>query len=180
MFVGIMKPEGVTIKSLDRALFAKWEHDRSAVLQDLPAFFALLKKETAQFTPLLAHALDGQRPNVFLLPHQHDVRAPQPHLCDHQQAQAGPAGERRPRQRLGRPAHAHHRRPAPPGLHAAEHPDVCRTHRRDRALFAKWEHDRSAVLQDLPAFFALLKKETAQFTLIVNLQPFARFGVNEI
>jgi glutaminyl-tRNA synthetase len=55
-----------------RALFAKWEHDRSAVLQDLPAFFALLKKETAQFTPLLAHALDGQRPNVFLLPHQHE------------------------------------------------------------------------------------------------------------
>ena len=55
-----------------RALFAKWEHDRSAVLADLPAFFALLKKETAQFTPLLAHALDGQRPNVFLLPHQHE------------------------------------------------------------------------------------------------------------
>jgi glutaminyl-tRNA synthetase len=55
-----------------RALFAKWEHDRSAVLTDLPAFFALLKKETAQFTPLLAHALDGQRPNVFLLPHQHE------------------------------------------------------------------------------------------------------------
>ncbi|MCZ8252173.1 MAG: glutamine--tRNA ligase [Hylemonella sp.] len=55
-----------------RALFAKWEHDRSAVLQDLPAFLALLKKETAQFTPLLAHALDGQRPNVFLLPHQHE------------------------------------------------------------------------------------------------------------
>ncbi|MCA3238107.1 MAG: glutamine--tRNA ligase [Curvibacter sp.] len=55
-----------------RALFAKWEHERSAVLHDLPAFFALLKKETAQFTPLLAHALDGQRPNVFLLPHQHE------------------------------------------------------------------------------------------------------------
>jgi len=55
-----------------RALFAKWEHDRGAVVHDLPAFFALLKKEAAQFTPLLQHALDGQRPNVFLLPHQHE------------------------------------------------------------------------------------------------------------
>ncbi len=55
-----------------RTMFAKWEHNRDAVLHDLPAFFALLKKETAQFTPLLAHALDGQRPNVFLLPHQHE------------------------------------------------------------------------------------------------------------
>ncbi|HCY17126.1 MAG TPA: glutamine--tRNA ligase [Curvibacter sp.] len=55
-----------------RALFAKWEHNRDAVLQDLPAFFTLLKTETAQFTPLLQHALDGERPNVFLLPHQHE------------------------------------------------------------------------------------------------------------
>ena len=55
-----------------RALFAKWEHDKAAVVKDLGAFFALLKKDTAQFTPLLAHALDGQRPNVFLLPHQHE------------------------------------------------------------------------------------------------------------
>ncbi len=55
-----------------RALFAKWEHDRNAVVHDLGAFFKLLKSEAAQFTPLLAHALDGQRPNVFLLPHQHE------------------------------------------------------------------------------------------------------------
>lgn len=55
-----------------RALFARWEHDRDAVLRDLPAFFALLHDQTAQFTPLLAHALDGERPNVFLLPHQHE------------------------------------------------------------------------------------------------------------
>ncbi|MDP1654977.1 MAG: glutamine--tRNA ligase [Hylemonella sp.] len=55
-----------------RALFAKWEHNRDAVLHDLPAFFALLKTQTAQFTPLLQHALDGERPNVFLLPHQHE------------------------------------------------------------------------------------------------------------
>src|SRR6185369_5039149 len=30
------------------------------------------KHETAQFTPLLQHALDGERPNVFLLPHQYE------------------------------------------------------------------------------------------------------------
>ncbi len=55
-----------------RALFAKWEHDRDAVLHDLPAFFALLRSETAQFTPLLARALDQHHPNIFLLPHQHE------------------------------------------------------------------------------------------------------------
>lgn len=55
-----------------RAMFVRWEHNRDAVLHDLPAFFALLKKELAQFTPLLQHALDGVRPNLFLLPHQHE------------------------------------------------------------------------------------------------------------
>ena len=55
-----------------REMFARWERDRDAVLRDLPAFFALLKRETAQFTPLLAHALDSRAPNVFKLPHQHE------------------------------------------------------------------------------------------------------------
>jgi glutaminyl-tRNA synthetase len=55
-----------------RALFQRWEHDSDRVLQDLPKFFALLRHEAAQFTPLLAHALDGERPNVFLLPHQYE------------------------------------------------------------------------------------------------------------
>ena len=55
-----------------RAMFAQWEHNRDAVLRDLPAFFGLLREHAAQFTPLLAHALDGERPNVFLLPHQHE------------------------------------------------------------------------------------------------------------
>ena len=55
-----------------RALFARWEHDRETVLRDLPAFFGLLKDETAQFTPLLSAALDLMRPNPFLLPHQHE------------------------------------------------------------------------------------------------------------
>jgi glutaminyl-tRNA synthetase len=46
------------------------------------------------------------------------ICAPEPHLRDHQQAQAGAAGVRPEGQRLGRPAHAHHRRPAPARLHA--------------------------------------------------------------
>ncbi|MCZ2291983.1 MAG: glutamine--tRNA ligase [Burkholderiales bacterium] len=55
-----------------RALFASWEHDRNKVLDDLPAFFALLREHAAQFTPLLAHALEERHPNVFHLPHQHE------------------------------------------------------------------------------------------------------------
>lgn len=55
-----------------RALFTRWEHEPDAVLRDLPEFFALLEHETAQFTPLLAHALDTHTPNVFKLPHQHE------------------------------------------------------------------------------------------------------------
>jgi glutaminyl-tRNA synthetase len=58
------------------------------------------------------------------------VRAAQPHLRHHQQAQAQAARRRRPRQRLGRPAHAHHRRPAPPRLHARGDPALGRAHRR--------------------------------------------------
>ena len=53
------------------------------------------------------------------------IRAAEPDLRDHQQAQAEAAGRRRHRRRLGRPAHAHHRRPAPPRLHAREPPAVC-------------------------------------------------------
>ena len=45
---------------------------------DLAPFFALLKSETAQFSPLLAHALDGEHPNVFELPHQGYVHNPDP------------------------------------------------------------------------------------------------------
>jgi glutaminyl-tRNA synthetase len=55
-----------------RTLFARWAHRPDAVLNDLPAFFALLERELAQFTPLLQHALDTREPNVFKLPHQHE------------------------------------------------------------------------------------------------------------
>jgi len=53
-------------------MFSRWEHRPDAVLRDLPAFFALLKKHSAQFTPLLQHALATREPNVFKLPHQHE------------------------------------------------------------------------------------------------------------
>lgn len=55
-----------------RGMFGKWEHDRSAVLHDLDRFFGLLMREFNQFTPLLSQALHEQRPNIFLLPHQHE------------------------------------------------------------------------------------------------------------
>ncbi|MBK9363697.1 MAG: glutamine--tRNA ligase [Rubrivivax sp.] len=55
-----------------RALFQRWEHDRDAVLRDLPVFFGLLREHAEQFAPLLTHALDERQPNVFQLPHQHE------------------------------------------------------------------------------------------------------------
>ncbi len=55
-----------------RTLFQRWDHGSDRVLHDLPQFFALLKHETAQFTPLLQHAMDGQHPNIFALPHQYE------------------------------------------------------------------------------------------------------------
>ncbi|HEY2977403.1 MAG TPA: glutamine--tRNA ligase [Burkholderiaceae bacterium] len=56
-----------------RALFVRWEHDREAVLKDLPTFFKLLTEHTQQFTPLLAHALRSpELPEPFALPHQYE------------------------------------------------------------------------------------------------------------
>jgi glutaminyl-tRNA synthetase len=55
-----------------RAMFSRWGRQPDAVLHDLPAFFALLKREAVQFTPLLQHALDARAPNIFKLPHQHE------------------------------------------------------------------------------------------------------------
>ncbi|TSE23971.1 Glutamine--tRNA ligase [Tepidimonas sediminis] len=54
------------------ALFARWEHDRDAVLRDLDAFFELLLAELHQFTPLLAEALTAYEPEPFDLPHQYE------------------------------------------------------------------------------------------------------------
>jgi len=55
-----------------RAVFLRWDHDRSAVLRDLDAFFDLLLGEAEQFAPLLAHALEEQRPDPFDLPRQYE------------------------------------------------------------------------------------------------------------
>jgi glutaminyl-tRNA synthetase len=55
-----------------RTLFQRWEHDRDAVLRDLPVFFGLLRDHAEQFAPLLSAALDERHPNVFQLPHQHE------------------------------------------------------------------------------------------------------------
>lgn len=55
-----------------RELFTRWEHDREAVLRDLPEFFALLKTQAHQFTPLLASALEEHQIEPFNLPHQYE------------------------------------------------------------------------------------------------------------
>ena len=55
-----------------RAMFAAWEHGRSAVLRDLNAFYDLLLDQADQFAPLLAHALEERRPDPFELPHQYE------------------------------------------------------------------------------------------------------------
>ncbi len=62
------------------------------------------------------------------LPHQYEFARLEPHLRGHQQAQAAETGERRPRRRLGRPAHAYPLRPAPARLHARLDPPVLRPH----------------------------------------------------
>ncbi len=55
-----------------RELFARWEHDRAAVLRDLDGFFDLLLGAAPSFAPLLAHALEERRPDPFNLPHQYE------------------------------------------------------------------------------------------------------------
>ena len=60
------------------------------------------------------------------------VRAAQRHLRHHQQAQAEAAGRRGHRRRLGRPAHADDRRPAPARLHARGDPALLRARRRQQ------------------------------------------------
>ena len=71
-----------------------------------------------------------RRPDQPAAPAPIRIRAAQPDLCDHQQAQAQAAGGRKARERMGRPAHAHHRRPASARLHARKPAPVRRAHRR--------------------------------------------------
>ena len=55
-----------------RLLFGQWDHDRSAVLRDLDAFYGLLTAEAVQFAPLLTHALEEEHPDLFALPRQYE------------------------------------------------------------------------------------------------------------
>jgi glutaminyl-tRNA synthetase len=55
-----------------RALFARWDHDRAAVLRDLDEFYDLLLAQGTQFAPLLAHALEDRHPDLFALPRQYE------------------------------------------------------------------------------------------------------------
>jgi glutaminyl-tRNA synthetase len=55
-----------------RAMFDRWEHDRAAVVRDLDAFYKLVLGSPEPFAPLLTHALDERRPDLFDLPHQYE------------------------------------------------------------------------------------------------------------
>jgi glutaminyl-tRNA synthetase len=66
------------------------------------------------------------------LPQQIRVRAAEPHLRVTSKRKLKQLVDEKARRRLGRPAHADHRRPAPPRLHAREHPAVRRAHRREQ------------------------------------------------
>jgi glutaminyl-tRNA synthetase len=55
-----------------RTLFERWNHDSDRVLHDLPHFFSLIKREPAQFAPLLDRALDAEESNLFQLPRQYE------------------------------------------------------------------------------------------------------------
>jgi len=55
-----------------RELFRGWDHDRSAVLRELDAFYGLLEGEATQFAPLLTHALEERHPDAFGLPRQYE------------------------------------------------------------------------------------------------------------
>jgi glutaminyl-tRNA synthetase len=57
------------------------------------------------------------------------VRPPEPQLHRDEQAQAAPPRQRRPRQWLGRSAHAHHQRPAPPWHHRRRHSQLLQNDR---------------------------------------------------
>jgi glutaminyl-tRNA synthetase len=75
------------------------------------------------------------------------VRAPEPDLCGAVQAQADPAGRRKARRRLGRPAPAHPGRRAPPRLHGRGLPPLRRDDRRHQVGFA----DRLQRVRGMPA-----------------------------
>ncbi len=55
-----------------RALFRGWEHDRGAVLREADRFYELLLDAPEQFAPLLTHALEERRPDIFALPRQYE------------------------------------------------------------------------------------------------------------
>ncbi len=71
------------------------------------------------------------------------VRAPQSHLHGAVQAQADPARRGAARRRVGRSAHAHARRCAPPRLHARGDAALRRAHRR-RQVGQHHRHERSS------------------------------------
>ncbi len=65
--LGASRPERMAA-----AMFAAWGKNPDLAAQDGDEFFKLISEHTAQFAPLLQHALDEHKPNPLLLPHQHE------------------------------------------------------------------------------------------------------------
>jgi glutaminyl-tRNA synthetase len=55
-----------------RTWFNVWRHNSDSVLKDLSAFYDFLLQHSAQFAPLIAHAIDQHLPNALQLPHQYE------------------------------------------------------------------------------------------------------------
>jgi glutaminyl-tRNA synthetase len=54
------------------AMFASWSRNSDLAASDADEFLKLLAAHAECFTPLLQHAFEEQKPNPFLLPHQHE------------------------------------------------------------------------------------------------------------
>ena len=88
--------------------------------------------------PPAALRLAARQPAGAVAPAADRIRPAEPDLHGDEQAQAAAARRREARLRLGRPAHADHRRPAPARLHARGDARLLRAHRRGQ----EGEHHR--------------------------------------
>ena len=114
------------------AMFASWSKNSDLAAHDADEFFKLLREQTQCFTPLLQAALDERKANPFLLPHQHEFnRLAVTYVVTSKRKLFQMVDERTGR-RLGRPAHADHRRTATTRLHAAKPAAFHGSHRRQQ------------------------------------------------
>jgi glutaminyl-tRNA synthetase len=101
--------------------------------------FAHGQSDSIEGSPIRLHArIRGPPPTLRLVsrsvkyssPAADRIRPLEPYLHGSEQTKVAPARKRRPCGRLGRPAHADHRRYSQARLHAGGDPQLLRTHRR--------------------------------------------------